>query len=177
MKPLEPDDEVVERSGWCKMGDAFDLELRGEDVFWDDHINLGFRTDRWAIPPQLLRAKMKEAETQYLEKKGRERMGRAEKKELKELVVKRLRRTLTPVTRAIDFSWSPEEGIVRFFSQAAKPALAMTDVFEKTFTGLKLIPEAPFTLAQRASLGKKFEAAWDALEPTSFEEFGEEEGA
>jgi len=56
---------------------------------------------------------------------------------------------------------------VRFFSQSAKPALAMTDLFTKTF-GLKLIPEAPYTLASRLGLSKAEEKAWETLEETAF---------
>jgi recombination associated protein RdgC len=67
----------------------------------------------------------------------------------------------------MDFSWSLDEGVVRFFSQSAKPTLAMSDLFTKTF-GLKLIPEAPFTLASRLGLSKAEDKAWDALEETKF---------
>jgi hypothetical protein len=43
----------------------------------------------------------------------------------------------------------------------------MTDLFQKTF-GLKLVPEAPYTLGLR--LGAVKDRAWDELEPTLFAE-------
>ena len=46
MKPLEPDDEDLERSGWSRVGDAGELDLVYEDVFFNEYLNLGFRTDR-----------------------------------------------------------------------------------------------------------------------------------
>jgi hypothetical protein len=109
---------------------------------------------------------MREAEAAYLAKKGRERMSKREKTELKELVAKKLRRQLVPSMRVVDLSWSLEEGIVRFFTHAAKPAAVMTEVFHRTF-GLKLIPEAPYTLAARIGLTKAQEKAWEDLEATT----------
>ena len=169
LRPLEPDEEDLERSGWCRIGEPFELDLSYEDVFYNEYINLGFRTDRWVVPGPLLRAKLREAETAYLAKKGRERLGRKEKAELKTLVAQRLRKSLSPAMRNVDLSWSVQEGIVRFFSHAPKPGAAMSDLFFRTF-GLKLVPEAPFTSALRAGLSNAQQAAWDDLEPTSFEE-------
>lgn len=163
MKPLEPDDEDLERSGWCKLGDPFGLDLRYDDVFWNEYVNLGFRTDRWQIPPAMLRERMREAETAYLQKKGRERLSRKEKAELKELISRKLRRQLSPVTRVIDVSWSINDRLLRFFSHAGKPAGAMTELFSKTF-GLTLVPEAPYTLAARLGLSKAQEKVWQDLE-------------
>jgi recombination associated protein RdgC len=165
MKPLEPDDEESERSGWCRLGEPMTTDLGFEDVFFNEYVNLGFRTDRWAIPGAMLRAKMGEAEAAYLQKKGRERLSRKEKAELKELVSRKLRRQIAPVTRVVDVSWSLDEGIVRFFSHAAKPGALLEALFAKTF-GLKLVPEGPYTLAARIGLGPAQETFWDSIEPT-----------
>ncbi len=164
LRPLEPDDEALESQGWCKVGEPFELELGYEDVFYNEYVNLGFRVDRWVIPGPLLRRKLREAEQAVLAKKGRERLSRREKTELKELVSRKLRRDLVPAMRAADLSWSLEEGVVRFFSLSPRTTAAMTDVFQRTFA-LKLIPEAPYTLAARLGLSKAEEAAWEALEP------------
>lgn len=165
MRPLEPDDEEAERSGWAKIGDPLVVDLAYDDVFFNEYINLSFRTDRWVIPGPLLRTRLREAEATYLQKKGRERLSRREKTELKLLVAKKLRRHLAPATRAVDVSWSVNEGVVRFFSHATKPAGLMTELFEKTF-GLRLVPESPYTLAARIGLDKAQERAWRDLEVT-----------
>jgi recombination associated protein RdgC len=168
MKPLSPDEELLERSGWCVMGDPFEVDLGYDDVFYNEFLNLGFRTDKWVIPTSLLRAKLREAETAALERKGRERLSRQEKNELKELVTKRLRKQLPPTTRVVDASWSLEEGIVRFFSQADRSIAAFSELFERTFQ-LKLVTEAPYTLAARLGLSKAEETAWQTLEPIFLE--------
>jgi hypothetical protein len=166
MKPLEPDEEETERAGWCAIGDPFEVDPAYEDVFYNEYLNLGYRTDKWRIPGPLLRAKVREAEAAQLERKGRERLSRTEKAELKELVAKRLRKQLAPVTRVVDLSWSLDEGVVRFFSQSERAILAMSDLFHRTF-GLKLVPEAPYTLAVRLGMSKAAESAWQHLEATT----------
>lgn len=167
MKPLVPDEEALERSGWCRIAEPMELELGHEDVFYNEYVNLGFRTDRWVIPGPLLRTKLREAEQAYLVKKGRERLTRKEKAELKVVVSKRLRREMDPRTTAVDVSWSLDEGIVRFFSASAKVGAVFEEHFAKTFAPLKLVPEAPYTLAARLGLSKSESAAWDEMEATS----------
>jgi recombination associated protein RdgC len=166
MKPLDAEDDAPERSGFCAFGDPYQLELDYERVFFNNFVNLGYRTDRWAISPALLRANVREAEQVYLEKKGRDRLTKREKSEIKELVLKQMRRQTTPVVRMIELSWSLEEGLVRFFSHSPRSCLAMGDLFHKMF-GLKLIPETPYTLAERLGLNPVEVAAWDRLEPTN----------
>lgn len=172
MQPLDADEDVEERSGWCAIGEPFDLELHYDGVFYNNFINLGFRTDRWSIPGPLLRTRFREAESAYLLKKGRERLSKSEKAELKQLVARKLRKQFVPTTRAVDLSWSLEDGIVRFFSQSARPSANMSELFTKTF-GLKLVPEAPYTLAARLGLTKTEDQAWTKLEVTQLMVAGE----
>lgn len=163
MKPLEPEDEELERSGWSKIGEPFVVDLSHEDVFFNEYINLGFRTDRWKLSPAAVKKALRDAEAAYLEKKGRERLSRTEKSELKLMVTKKLRRAAEPATRVIDVSWSLNEGVVRFFSHATKPGTQMMELFKKTF-GLGLIPESPYTLAERIGLDKAQKSAWADME-------------
>jgi len=169
MKPLEPDEEDLERSGWVKLGEPYETSFTYEDVFYDDVVNLGFRTDRWVLPTPVLRARVKEAEAAYLAKKGRERLSRKERADLKLLVAKKLRRDSTPAMRVVDFSWSISEGIVRFFSHAAKANAAMAELFKKSF-GADLDAESPYMLAARLGLGKDEERVWNELESVSLSE-------
>lgn len=165
MKPLEADDEDLERTGWCKVGEPFEIELHYEDVFYNEYLNLGIRTDKWQLPSTMLKQRVREAEAAYLEKKGRDRLGRTEKAELKEMVARKLRKQTAPATRMVDVSWSMNEGVVRFFSHAEKAAGNMIELFFRTF-GLKLVAEAPYTLAARLGLSKAQESVWQDLELT-----------
>ena len=165
MRPLEAEEDVDERSGWCVLGDPYALELTHDQVFYNNFINLGFRTDRWSIPAQAIKTKLQEVEAAYLAQKGRERLAKAEREELKQVVVRKLRKQYPPTVRAIDLSWSLEEGIVRFFSHSARSTAAMADLFAQTF-GMELTIEAPYTLAKRLGLSDTEELAWQSLEPT-----------
>lgn len=163
-QPLDPAEDVTERVGWCQAGDPFATTLTHADVCWNEHLVLGFRVDRWVVPPALVKAKVREAEVGYLERKGRARTSKKEKAELKDLVVKRLRKQLAPSTRSVDLALSLDEGVVRFFSHTPKLGEAMRDLFRTTFE-VALIPEAPYTTAQRLGV-RGLDAIWDALAPT-----------
>ena len=165
MRPLDADEDIEERSGWCALGDPYQLELTHERVFYNNFINLGFRTDRWAIPAPVLKTKLREAETAYLAQKGRERLAKREKEELKQVVVRKLRKQFVPAVRVVDLSWSIEEGLVRFYSHSARTIAAMADLFAQTF-GMELTIEAPYTLATRLGLSEDEERAWQDLEMT-----------
>lgn len=169
MKPLEPDDEDLERSGWAKIAEPMTTELTYDDVFLTEFVALSFRTDKWQFPGAVLKARMREAEAAYLEKKGQTRLSRSQKSELKLLVLKRLRRSMSPATRSVDLTWALDEGVVRFFSHAPKPGALMSELFQKTF-GLKLVPESPYTLAARIGLDREQETAWNELEATCLAE-------
>ncbi len=166
IKPLTADDDALERFGWWAISDP-KPELDYADVFFNTYLNLGFRTDRWVLSGALVRAKLREAETLYRVKKGRERLSRQEKTELKELVVRKLRKLTMPAMRTVDLSWSLEEGIVRFFSQSPKAIMNMSELFKKTFH-LELLAESPYTLAARLGLDEAQEKAWEGLSPTLF---------
>jgi recombination associated protein RdgC len=167
IKPLSADEDALERFGWWAIAESREGELDYADVFFDTYLNLGFRTDRWVLSGSLVRAKLREAEVLYRAKKGRERLSRQEKTELKQLVVKKLRKLTMPAMRTVDLSWSLEEGIVRFFSQSPRTILNMSELFKKTFH-LELVAESPYTLAARLGLDEAQEKAWEDLTPTLF---------
>jgi hypothetical protein len=144
-------------------------ELAYDDVILNEYVALSYRTDKWQFPGAVLKARLREAEAAFLEKKGQTRLSRSQKNELKLLVAKRLRRSMSPATRSVDLSWSLNEGVVRFFSHAPKPGAQMSELFLKTF-GLKLVPESPYTLAARVGLDDAEEQAWNELEATHLAE-------
>lgn len=165
MRPLDAEEDVDERSGWCALGDPYDLELSHDRVFYNNFINLGLRTDRWSIPAPVLKTKLQEAESAYLAQRGRDKLSKREREELKQLVTRKLRKQYVPTVRVVDLSWSLEEGLVRFFSHSARSIAAMADLFAQTFA-LELTIEAPYTLAARLGLSETEELAWQALEAT-----------
>ena len=164
IEPLGPEDDALERSGFCRIGEPFELSLRHDMVFFESFINLGVRTDRWVFPGSLVRQRVREAEAAYLEKKGRQRLSRHERAELKLAVQQKLKHKLTPQVRAVDLSWSLDEKLVRFFTHSAKSIERLLELFEKAFH-IKLVVEAPYTLAERSGALSDRERAWEQLSP------------
>ncbi len=166
LKPLHPNEPDAERSGWCVMGEPMDIELDRSRLFLDGFLNLGLRTDKWAIPSALFKTRLREVEAQEKQRRERDRLGRREKAEIKELVTRELRKKLLPSIRAVDLSWSLEENVVRFFTHSKKTTDTMIDLFQKTF-GFELTPESPFTLGRRLGFSDAQLEAWETIEPTS----------
>ncbi|MFT3766842.1 MAG: hypothetical protein QM820_15195 [Minicystis sp.] len=165
-QPLNPDEDVSERHGWCSIEDPMDTDLDHEKVFFNEYLCLGLRIDRWVVPKPLLNAHLREAEETLLQKKGLERLGRKAKADLKLFVLKRLRRQLMPSTKSVDFVWNVQTGVARFFSQSARIHLLVQELFEKTFR-LRLVPESPGTAAERRGLDARQQKFWEQLNPTS----------
>ena len=68
-QPLDPDGEVSESSGWCVMDRPFDLEFEPDKVFEDRCLVLGFRTDRFRVPPAMVRAQLADEQARLLSRK------------------------------------------------------------------------------------------------------------
>lgn len=163
--PLVADDEEAQRHGWCSLSDSMDTDLDHEKVFWNEFVCLGLRVDTWVVPKPLLLAHLRTAEEAILEKKGIEKLGRQAKTELKAMVVRKLRKQLVPVTRAVDLVWNVNTGVARFFSQSPKVHLLAQELFEKTFR-LSMVPESPGTAAERRGMDARAQKIWDQLVPT-----------
>jgi recombination associated protein RdgC len=165
-QPLNPDEDVSERHGWCAIEDPMITDLDHEAVFFNEYVCLGLRIDRWVVPKPLFNAHMREAEETLLEKKGLERLGKKARADLKLFVLKRLRRQLMPSTKSVDLVWNLQTGVARFFSQSEKIHLLVQELFEKTFR-LKLVPESPGTMAERVGLDARAAQRWEMLEETN----------
>lgn len=165
-QPLKVDDEAREASGWCVMEHPFDLEFDSEKVFHDRYLLLGFRVDRWRIPPSLLNAEMANEEQRLLGKLEREKLNRRERQELKQRAIVRLRRKVLPLTNAFDVCWDLDNRRLLFFSHSARLILDFAGLFEKTF-GLGLVEDSPYIVAQRAELPKTLARALEKVEPLS----------
>ena len=169
LAPLSASDEDMERTGFCAIGDPFDLELNPTKVVYEGFLNLGVRTDRWVFPSSLVKARVREAEALYLAKKGRQRLSKHERVELKQAVQQKLKHKLTPQVRAVDLSWSLDEQVVRYFTHSAKSIANMVELFEKAFH-IKLVQESPYTLAANSAILSQREKHWEQLSPCDLSE-------
>lgn len=165
-EPLDPDEDIKERHGWASVVDPFDTEIDHEKCFFNEYLVLSMRLDRWAIPSALLKAQLADAERKLLEKKGMESLGRKAKAELKEMVTKKLRRQLVPVTKTFDLVWNLQTHVALFHSHSKKQVELVQELFEKTFK-LRLLLETPGTASDRRDPSPALQQAFANLEPTS----------
>jgi DNA recombination-dependent growth factor C len=152
-EPLVAQEPDEEHSGWVSIADPFDLDLTRDKVFLNNFLNLSLRIDKWRLPKPVFDAHFAEAERQHLERKGRERLGRKEKEELRMFVAKRLRKQVIPAMKVVDMSWDLDAGLVRFWSNSPKMHERLFEIFEKTFK-LKLVPESPYANAVRVGISE-----------------------
>jgi recombination associated protein RdgC len=159
-KPLAPEDEGDAAVGWMPIERPFDDEVsfRAESVFFGSYVNLAMRIDRWKFPTSLVKSKMAAAERAHKAKTGKERLSRAEKAELRDLVERRLRRDGVPVTKVVDLTWNVTTQQLRFFGKSKMLTEHLYELFEKTFA-MKLLPAGPYTTACALDLPKPQAAA------------------
>jgi hypothetical protein len=163
-QPLDPDGEVSESSGWCVMDRPFDLEFEPDKVFEDRCLVLGFRTDRFRVPPAMVRAQLADEQARLLSRSGKDRLSRNERLELRDKIVLRLRRKLAPSTRAVDVVWDLDSGSVLFFSHSRRVLADFCAHFEKTFR-LSLEEDSPYRAALRAELPRTLLRELERVEP------------
>lgn len=165
-RPLDPDEDTLERAGWASALDPFDLDLGAESVSFNEFLTMSFRMDRWVIPGPLLKSHLREAEQKLMEKKSLERLGKRAKAEVKEAVVKRLRKQLVPAMKAVDFVWDRNAGQAFFYSHSKRHRELVQELFEKTFK-VQLLIESPGTLADRVGMSAERAKAFASLEETT----------
>jgi len=163
-QPLKPDDEAVEASGWCVLERPFDLEFQTDNIYEDAFLVLGFRIDRYRVPGAMVRAQLADEEQRLLARSGKNRLSRNERLELKEKIVLKLRRKLTPSTKAIDMVWDLDGGTVLFFSHSRRTLADFSALFEKTFA-LPLVEDSPYIAAERLELPARLKNALERIEP------------
>ncbi len=164
--PLSTDEDEEERSGWCAASNALDLDLSQQKWLFDRYLVLGMRVDKWRIPRALLKAQLAEATTELLERKGKAKLSRPEKDELKFRITKRLRKKVLPSMRQFDLCWDLDRGVLLFWNRSPRMIDDLMVLFERTFS-MQLEPASPYVEAKEL-LSKRGLDRVHALEQSSF---------
>ena len=164
-RPLDPAEEDVQRAGWVAVDDPFDFDLDRTKLLRGSYLGLALRVDRWRIPGPLFKAHFAEATRAYLGERGRDKLGRREKAELRTFVERRLRKQTVPSMKVVDLVWNLDTGIVRFWSSARAMHELLGELFDATF-GRSLVPESPYTAAAMLGMSDAELGRFDALEET-----------
>jgi recombination associated protein RdgC len=168
-RPLLPQAEEDISSGWVSIFNLLDTAFEPWTVFNNQFVFLGFRIDRWVIPPALLKAKVKQAEQEYRDSQKREHLTRLESQEITQLIRSQMKQKAIPGVRAFDFYWELDRKQVCFGSTSRTVSEAFVDLFERTFE-LHLVPDSPYMRALSVGLGDDLIGHLAEVEPATFVE-------
>jgi hypothetical protein len=168
-RPLNPEAEEERSIGWCGPHFPLDLDLHSGVFLYNEYIVLAMRIDTLKVPAPLLRIYAEQEARRLMVEQNQGSMSRYERSEIKERIRRELRKKILPSIRTIDFVWSWQDGVVRFFSTSEKLNLEFMELFETTFN-VPLTPDCAHTSARLSAtaLTEDEVVAVDALEPMAF---------
>ncbi|NUN14668.1 MAG: recombination-associated protein RdgC [Myxococcales bacterium] len=153
--------------GWVGVGDVLDLDLTMEKIFFGSNILLTLRTDTLKVPGAALKLVLRQAEKEFMTDTKKERLSKQDKEEIKEHVIKTLRKRLLPSVKGIDMVWDVSTATVRFWSHNKTMGDLFTEVFFDTF-GLRLVPRTPYTAMADVGLSDEMSDRALKLDPADF---------
>jgi recombination associated protein RdgC len=167
-RDLDPEGgDATQAAGWVGIHDPLATELTAADLFFQHYLAVGFRFDRRAVPPKLLFLERRRDEAARRAERGVERLGKAERRQIKADVEARLLLRALPVPRLFDCVWNLETGHVYFTGKLRVAREAFTTLFRETF-GVTPVPLIPYLAAEHLGLPGRAVEAVRAVEPASF---------
>ncbi len=149
---FKPIDQTADElsSGWVQLDDPQDCSFTVPAAFWRDHyLVFTLRRDQRRVPSALLKAHLKQAQSEYLAANpGLSRVPKQKKEDLREAVRGALFARTLPAPATYDVVWDTRGGIVTFTSLSPKVIELFENIFKKTFDGLRLIALHPFARAE-----------------------------
>lgn len=162
---FEENSDEEKAVGWACAQDPLDLDLKDFKVWRNEYLLFSLRVDTRRIPPSALKLYVKKAEEDHLARVGRPRLSRNEKKEIKNLVKRKLLQHVLPATKTYDILWNVNTARLDFWSTSDKLCFEFSEMFEKDFS-LRLRPLGPFLNA--VALFPQLEDRLRGLMPTAF---------
>jgi DNA recombination-dependent growth factor C len=164
----EPEDgtELRQWYGWVSFHDPLLTELTPADVFFQHYLVVGFRFDHRTVPAKLLFLERRRAERARASERGVERLGRAERQQVKAEVEARLIARALPTPRLIDCVWNLDSGRVFVTGGPRVAREAFVEHFRQTFT-VAPVPLIPWLAAEHVGLAGRAVEAVRAVEPAT----------
>ncbi|HJQ84133.1 MAG TPA: recombination-associated protein RdgC [Candidatus Binatia bacterium] len=161
----EIDDAVaVQAVGWVGVHDPLATELTATDLFFQEHLVVGFRWDRRMVPPKLLYLERRRAEATHRAENANGRLGREARKQIRAEVADRLVARALPAPRLFDCAWNLTTGHLYFTGRLRAACEAFADLFRSTF-GVAPVPLIPYLAAEHLGLSAGAVAAVRAVSP------------
>ncbi|WP_316347243.1 recombination-associated protein RdgC [Desulfuromonas acetoxidans] len=137
--------------GWVELDDFQAMEFSDPSSWWrDDYVAFTLRRDQRRLPSALVKGELQREQQRFLaENPTYQRVPKDKNDELKELVRNRLLVRVLPSPSLMDVVWNLRTGRLTFASVSTRAMDDLTDLFQKTFVGLRLVSVYPM---QRARL-------------------------
>lgn len=158
---------VAQSFGWVGIHDPLATELTPADLFFQQYLVVGFRYDRRTVPAKLLWLERRRAEEALKAERGAERLGKADRQQIKSDVEARLLARALPAPRLFDCVWNLETGRLYFSGKLRVATEAFGAVFRETF-GVAPVPLIPYLAAEHTGLAPHLLEALRAAEPSRF---------
>jgi len=135
--------------GWVQLDDTRESGFENPAALCRDHwLTFTLRRDQRKVPPALLKAWMQQAERQFLSQHpGLQRVPKAKREELKEMVHGALLAKTLPAPAVWDAVWDTRNGILTLASLSAKVIDQFEVLFKQTFEGFRLVAYHPYARA------------------------------
>lgn len=143
-REIDPASEDERSWGWVCAGDILDTDFVHDKLLVGDYYLLQLRVDSLKIPPTALKIYLLRAEKEFREAMGREKLTKADKEDVKDRVVKALRKRVLPGIKGFDMAWNIQTGVVRLWTHDKTVGDLFQELFVDTF-GLRIIPRTAFT--------------------------------
>lgn len=166
-REINPETNPERSLGWVNPFSPLDAVLNLEKVLFGKYILLGLRKDEKRVPPPLLKARLTEAMKHAAKDRKGRRLGRDEIAALKETVKMKALGETSPVSTFQEAVWDYETQEVYFSSQATKPNIEFSELFEETFE-LALEDQNLVVRTERNILENGLQVELDDLDAANF---------
>lgn len=143
-REVDPNSEDERSWGWVCAGDILDTDFVHDKLLVGNYYLLQLRVDTLKVPAGALKIYLIRAENEFKQAMNREKLTKADKEDVKDRVVKALRKRVLPVIKGYDVAWNIQTGVVRLWTHDKTVGDLFQELFVDTF-GLRLVPRTPFT--------------------------------
>ena len=137
--------------GWVELDDFQSADFSDPSSWWrEDYVTFTLRRDQRRLPSALVKGELQREQQRFLaENPGYQRVPKDKNDELKELVRNRLLVRVLPSPSLMDVVWNLRTGRLTFASVSTRAMDDLTDLFQKTFAGLRLVSVYPMERARQ----------------------------
>ena len=137
--------------GWVELDDFQNSDFSDPSSWWrDDYVTFAMRRDQRRLPAALVKGELQREQGRFLaENPTYHRVPKDKNEELKELVRSRLLVKVLPVPAMYDVLWNLRTQRLTFANLSSRAVDDLTDLFQKTFSGLRLVSVYPLERARK----------------------------